>query len=173
METPKAKKGIYPAYFYKYISLVENEDLNTILKAQGSDAHQFLCSINEKKWDYKYAEDKWTIKEVMQHVIDTERVFNYRALVFSRKDGNIFPGFDQDNYAVNSNAVNRKYSDLMDDFAAVRKSTESLFSSFSPEQLDSVGSASDYQMSVKALGYTIAGHLLHHINILKEKYLFQ
>lgn len=163
--------GTYPDYFYKYIRLVENENLNDALKKQLDDAAQFFNSIPQEKYLYKYAEGKWSVKEVLQHIIDTERVFSYRSFVFARKDPNTFPSFDENEYAKNSNADNRKWEDLISEFIAVRNSTAYLFKSFSEEQLMQAGKASNYEMSVKALGYTIAGHVVHHINILKERYL--
>jgi hypothetical protein len=163
--------GTYPDYFYKYIRLVENENLNDALKKQLDDAAQFFNSIPQEKYLYKYAEGKWSVKEVLQHIIDTERVFSYRSFVFARKDPNTFPSFDENEYAKNSNADNRKWEDLISEFIAVRNSTADLFKSFSEEQLMQAGKASNYEMSVKALGYTIAGHVVHHINILKERYL--
>ena len=163
--------GTYPNYFYKYISLVENEDLKTVLKNQLNETEHFLRSIPEEKYLYKYDEGKWSVKEVLQHIIDTERVFSFRSLAFSRKDPNTFPSFSENDYAANSNADKKKWEDLIEEFVAVRRSTEALFDGFSEEQLYSVGKASNYEMGVKALGYTIAGHVAHHLNILKERYL--
>ncbi|MGN6194039.1 MAG: DinB family protein [Ginsengibacter sp.] len=163
--------GTYPEYFYRYIRLVENENLNDVLKKQLDEASQFFNSIPEEKYLYKYDEGKWSVKEVLQHIIDTERVFSYRSFVFSRKDPNIFPSFDENAYAENSNADSRKWQDLINEFIAVRNSTADLFKSFSEEQLMQAGKASNYEMSVKALGYTTAGHFQHHVNILKERYL--
>jgi hypothetical protein len=171
METGNNKIGIYSPHFYNYIKLVENEDLKTVLKNQLQESEKFFTSIPEEKHLYKYAENKWSVKEVIQHIIDTERVFDYRALAFSRKDIHTLPSFDENDYAKNSNADSRNWQDLMNEFMVVRKSTIFLFQSFSPEQSDAVGKASDYEMSVKAMGYTIAGHFAHHINILKERYL--
>ena len=163
--------GVFPSYFNKYISLVENESLNSILESQSGEIENFFSTVSEDKWLYKYEENKWTIKEVLQHITDTERVFNFRAFVFARKDPNTFPSFDENEYAKNSNANNKKPEDLIQEFLAVRKSTQLLFKGFSPSQLKSVGKASSYEMSVAAIGYTIAGHLKHHMNILKERYL--
>lgn len=171
MDTEKTKNGIYPPYFYNYIKLVENDDLKVVLKDQLPEIQNFFSSVNEDKTDYKYAADKWTVKEVLQHIIDTERIFAYRALAFARKDETTLPSFDEKKYAENSKADARKWIDLIDELIAVRKTTEFLFNSFSEEQFDTVGKASNYEMSVKALGYTIAGHVAHHINILKERYL--
>lgn len=171
MQTEKSKVGVYPAYFYNYIRLVENEDLNTILKTQLTESKAFFNSIPKEKYDYKYAEGKWSIKEALQHIIDTERVFSYRSLVFSRKDTTILPSFDDKSYAANANGARREWNDLVDEFTAVRNSTQLLFNSFSAGQLDSLGKASDYEMNARAMGYTIAGHLAHHLNIIRERYL--
>ena len=171
MEQANSKIGIYAAHFYPYIKLVQNEDLKTVLEDQMQETEAFFNSIPEEKYLYKYAPDKWSIKEVIQHIIDTERVFAYRALAFSRKDVHALPSMDENSYAINSDADKRKFQDLIDEFKAVRQSSIFLFNSFSPSQLNEVGKASDYEMSVKAMGYTIAGHVAHHINILKERYL--
>jgi hypothetical protein len=171
METEQTRLGVYPPHFYNYIRLVESEDLPTILKTQLTLSKAFFNSVPKEKYDYKYAEGKWSIKEVLQHIIDTERVFTYRALAFSRKDASILPSFDDKVYAANANGAVRDWNDLVDEFETVRRSTELLFNSFSPEQLDSLGKASDYQMNAKAMGYTIAGHLAHHLNIIRERYL--
>ncbi|MDE3184520.1 MAG: DinB family protein [Bacteroidota bacterium] len=162
--------GVYPPNFNRYISLVEDEELNSILKKQPAESSAFFNSIPQDKWLYKYAENKWTIKEVLQHITDTERIFSFRALVFARKDPNTFPSFNENEYAKNSNANDRNPADLIEEFLAVRKSTQLLFESFSDEQLNAIGKASSYEMSVKAVGYMIAGHFTHHLKILKERY---
>ncbi len=167
---PKPDPSTYPPYFFNYIKLVDENDVKEALANQTELAETFFNSVPEEKYDYKYAEGKWSIKEALQHIIDTERVFTYRSLAFSRKDINILPSFDDKSYAVNANGGQREWRDLVDEFLAVRKSTQLLFNSFSPEQLDSLGKASDYQMNANAMGYTIAGHLIHHINIIKERY---
>lgn len=162
---------VYPSQFTQYIKRVENEDLDTILQNQEEQAIAFFNSIPEEKQLYKYAEGKWTIKEVLQHVTDTERVFSFRALAFSRKDPNTFPSFDENNYTKNADADNKEWKDLVEEFAAVRRSTELLFDSFSEQQLNEIGKASNYEMNVRAFWYMIVGHVAHHINILKERYL--
>jgi hypothetical protein len=163
--------GAYPSHFNKYISLVENEGLNSILQKQAAESEKFFSAIPQDKWLYKYAENKWTIKEVLQHITDTERVFSFRALVFARKDPNVFPSFDENEYAKNSNATEKNPEELIQEFLGVRKSTQLLFKGFSEKQLEAIGKASSYEMSVAAVGYMIAGHVLHHLNILQERYL--
>lgn len=163
--------GVYPPYFERYISLVNSESLISILQRQADDAAGYFYKIPVEKWPYRYEEDKWTTREVLQHITDTERVFAFRGLVFARKDPNTFPSFNENEYAKNSRANEQDPKDLIEEFLAVRKSTLLLFKSFSNEQLNAIGKASNYEMSVKAIGYMIAGHFQHHVNILNEKYL--
>jgi len=170
MESSTSKLS-YPPHFIRYIQLVDNENLPNFLEKQERDVVSFFKSIPEDKRLYKYEEGKWSIQEVLQHIIDCERVFHFRALAFSRKDPNTFPSFDENNYSKYSNANNKNWNNLIEEFVAVRKSTEYLFNGFSEEQLDQIGKASNYEMNVRVLGYLIAGHLAHHINILKERYL--
>lgn len=171
METKKLKLGSYPSHFSEYVELVENDELNSVLKNQIEVSRQFFNSIPEEKIDYRYAEGKWSVKEVLQHIIDTERVFAYRALAFARKEASSLPNMDENDYAENSNADSRKWKDLIKEFGAVRHSTIYLYDSFSEAQLELTGRTISYEMSVKALGYIIAGHAAHHINIIKERYL--
>jgi uncharacterized damage-inducible protein DinB len=170
MET-KLKQESYPSHFAGYIKLVESEDLYSVLKNQIEASKQFFNSIPEEKTGYRYAEGKWNIKEVLQHIIDTERVFTYRALAFARQEPNALPGMDENNYAKNSNADSRKWKNLINEFEAVRQSTLHLYQSFSESQLELKGKTVSHEISVRALGYTIAGHSAHHVNILKERYL--
>ena len=170
MET-KLKPQSYPSHFAGYIKLVENEDLNSVLKDQIETSKQFFNSIPEEKIDYRYAEGKWNIKEVLQHIIDTERVFAYRALAFARQQPSALPGMDENSYAKNSKADSRNWKDLIDEFESVRQATVHLYQSFSEAQLELAGRTVSYEISVRAVGYNIAGHLAHHVNILKERYL--
>ena len=160
-----------PEYYHKYINQVEGDDLAKVFKAQTKSLLKFLDEIPKKKRDHKYAEDKWTIKEVLQHIIDAERVFAYRALCFARKDATPLPSFDENNYAASAKVENRKWKDLVNEFAAVRRSTQIMFDSFDEEQLETSGTASGKSVYVLGIGYIIAGHANHHINITKERYL--
>jgi len=132
---------------------------------------QLVKDLPEEKQLYSYAEGKWTIKELIQHIIDSERVFVYRALRFARKDETHLSGFEQDDYVANDDSNNRVFEDLINEFVFVRKSTILMFKSFDDEILKTYGTASGYSQSVRALGYIIAGHQLHHTNIIKERYL--
>jgi hypothetical protein len=123
------------------------------------------------KFDYRYAEGKWTIKEIIQHLIDCERIFSYRALRFSRNDKTPLPGFDEDSYNENTAGNLRSLQDLLTELAVVRQSTLSLFKSFSQEQLLRIGNASDKEISVRAIGFIILGHQKHHQHIFQQRYL--
>ncbi|MEP6626838.1 MAG: DinB family protein [Ginsengibacter sp.] len=161
----------YPSHFEPYVKLVNEEDLKSALRAQSSDAENFLKTISEEKSFHRYAEKKWTIKEVLQHIIDAERVFTYRALAFARGDKNNLPSFDENGYAANSRANERTWQDLISEFSANRKASEMMFNSFSEEVLDNSGSSNNHPVTVRALGYITVGHLTHHLNIIKERYL--
>ena len=127
--------------------------------------------IPEEKLNYAYAEGKWSLAEVLIHMIDTERIFQYRALCIARNDKTLLPGFDQDAYVPYSNAANRSINSLIAEYTAVRDSTISLFNSFDDEAIKRVGTASGSKMSVRALGFIISGHQAHHVQILRERYL--
>ena len=160
-----------PEYYHDYINQAEGDDLMGSLKKQSRSFIRFLEKIPKKKRNFRYDEGKWTIKEVLQHIIDTERVFAYRALCFARKDATPLPGFEENSYAANAKADQRKWKDLVNEFEAVRQSTELLFSSFDDEQLETAGTASGKSNYVLAIGFIIAGHANHHIKITKERYL--
>ncbi|MBS1920908.1 MAG: DinB family protein [Bacteroidetes bacterium] len=160
-----------PEFYHNYINQVLENDLMEAFTKESNSFIQFFESIPVSKQDYRYAEGKWTIKEVLQHIIDAERVFIYRALVFARKDNTPLPSFDEDLYAKNSKASSRKWNDLMEEFKSVRKSAEILFNSFDFEQLDSSGIASKHSNYVLGMGYIIIGHSVHHKNVVKERYL--
>ena len=160
-----------PQFYKRYVEHVKHFELLEAFNVSSTKTIALVKSLSEEQGEHRYAPGKWSIKEVLQHMIDTERIFAYRALAFARKESSTLPSFDEKKYAENSNADTRAWNDLIDELIAVRKTTEFLFNSFSNEQLNTVGKASNYEMSVKALGYTIAGHVAHHIIILKERYL--
>jgi len=162
---------VAPPFFQRYIAHVKETDFHLAFAHQTPAAEVFFKSISEEFSQRKYAPGKWTIKEVMQHVIDTERVFSYRAVCFARKEEQILPPFDENQYAMNSGANSRLWENLVDEWVAVRKSTEYLFNSFSDEALAFVGKASDYSVSVGALGFITVGHVDHHIRIIQERYI--
>jgi hypothetical protein len=130
-----------------------------------------LQKIAPEKWDYRYAEGKWSIKEMIQHLIDAERVFCYRALNFARHDVHPLPGFDENKFAEVAKADRRTKEDLLEELSTVQKASALLFRSFDEEQLDSSGMANGTPNYVKAIGFTIVGHTRHHMKILRERYL--
>jgi len=168
---PKPSPASYQVYFQKYVALVPEEELMTAFSNQQLDIQQFLSTINEEKSTYAYDTGKWTIKEVLQHMIDTERIFNYRALCIARKESVSLPGFDENLYAENSNANNRNWQELVEEFIAVRKSTEFLYGSFTDEILSYSGLSNNNPATVNSLGFTTLGHFYHHKKVIEERYL--
>jgi len=168
--TPRTE--LVAAEFYQgYIRNVKEDDFRKALEKNTRQFRKFLKKIPAKKYGYSYAEEKWTILEMLQHIIDAERVFAYRALRFARKDTVALPGFDESAWAVNSNAASRSWDDLEEEFRALRKSTELLFGSLNDEQLKFTGTASGSPINALALGFIIPGHVIHHMRIIKERYL--
>ena len=132
---------------------------------------EFFTEINEKKSTFRYAENKWSIKEVLQHIIDAERIFAFRALSLARGEQAPLPGFDENEYAVHSRADKRSWKSLLDEFLATRKSTDLLLQSFDESQLQSSGTTNGKPNTVIAISFVIIGHALHHLNVVKERYL--
>lgn len=161
----------FAEYFNNYISLVTEEDVSKALKSSYKEVKKVIKNLSEEQGDFAYAEKKWTIKELLVHIIDTERIFCERALRFSRKDKTDLPGFDHDLYVLNSGANERTLYEILKEYKSVRKSTLSLFKTFSEEMLKQGGTANGNKLTVHAIGYIISGHELHHLNILKDKYL--
>jgi hypothetical protein len=166
------KNNVIAAEFFdRYLNLVKEQDVVKALKKNTKQFRKLLDSIPKKKVNYAYAEGKWTIKQLIQHVIDAERVFAYRAMTFSRKDAAPLPGFDENQWADNAQTNHRHWSDLVSEFKAVRRSTELLFESFTDEQLLSTGTAGNHPANALGFGFICAGHALHHLGIIKERYL--
>ncbi|MBU2938639.1 DinB family protein [Lacinutrix sp. C3R15] len=161
----------YNEYYKTYINKVGDLSLLEGLSEGLVDALRFFNSLPEDKMMYAYAEGKWTIKEVIQHMIDTERVFAYRALRFSRNDKTELPGFDENAYTLSSVANRRTKEALIEEFTHVRESTISLFKSFTNQMLLQSGKASGGDMSVRAIGFIVIGHVKHHSQVVEERYL--
>ncbi len=161
----------YADFYKSYIQALEDVELIEELEISLHDFIRFVQNIPMDKFDYCYAQGKWTIKEIIQHLIDSERVFSYRALRISRNDKTPLPGFDENEYVANSNGNKRNLQGLLTELAVVRQATLSLFNSFSQEQLQYVGIASDNEVSVRAIGFIIIGHQKHHQKIFAERYL--
>lgn len=161
----------YDPYYGKYISLVPDGDLIKILSAQIDETSHLLNAVTESKAGFRYAPGKWSIKEVVGHLSDAERIFSYRALRIGRGDTTPLPGFEQEDYVKGTNFDVRLLTDLVNEFRAVRQATITLLKSFDEEALRRRGVASDKPISVRALAYCIAGHELHHLAILRARYL--
>jgi len=168
---PKPLPTTYPEYFKRYVDQVPEEDLSTAFSNQLSVINKLLNSITEEKSMYAYDTGKWTLKELLQHMIDTERIFNYRALCIARKESVSLPGFDENTYAEHSNANSRTWEDMVDEFLTVRRSTEFLYKSFSDEVLEYSGLSNNKPTTVLSLGFTTIGHFYHHKKVMEERYL--
>lgn len=172
MKPSQLQPSEYASFYGAYIAQVSHE--YTLVEELEISVHRLVKFVREipmDKFDYRYAEGKWTIKDIILHLIDAERIFAYRALRFARNDKTELPGFDENNYVDEANANSRSIQDLLTELLVVRQSTLSLFKSFSEEQLLRVGIASNNPMSVRALGFVIIGHQNHHQKIFQERYL--
>lgn len=163
--------SLVPPFYHNYIRLVQGNDLQQLFRQHRQTLVPFLEAIPKDKWDYRYAEGKWTIKEVVQHMIDAERIFCYRALRFARKDETPLAGFDEQTYAAASKADRRTRESLLEEIKSVQEASAHLFLSFDEEQLSLSGTANGNRIDVRAIAFILLGHTMHHQNILKERYL--
>ena len=169
VERPPASE--YAPYQAGYVAAVPDGDVLEVLARQGVEFPKLLESIGESRGSYRYAPDKWTIKEMIGHVNDTERVFAYRALRFARGDETPLASFEQDLYVPTGNFNARSLASLADEFAHLRAATLDLYRYLDAEALARRGSASGFIVSVRAMAFVIAGHVAHHERVLREKYL--
>lgn len=168
---PRPDLSKIPVFYHNYIQQVEGTDLMGAMKKQTNSIFNFLKSVPVEKRNFRYAKGKWTIKEMLQHIIDTERIFAYRGLCIARKETVSLPGFDENNYANNSKAKKREWNDMIEELKAVRRSSEIMYASFDREQMTTFGLSNNNPISVAAIGFIIVGHINHHIKVIKEKYL--
>jgi uncharacterized damage-inducible protein DinB len=161
----------FAPYYSNYISLVDGNNVLPILISQPAEVRALVADLPEEKGTYAYADGKWTIKELLSHIIDGERIFSYRALRISRGDITPIEGFEQDGYIETSNANNRSFADLLEEFDLQRRSNMLMVNNISDEGSKRTGTASDNPVSARALIHIMAGHVTHHINILRERYL--
>ena len=168
----KPKIGEYGQFAQKYIDNLPN-DINLIdhLISNLNEIILIIEPLSEEQLQYRYDTDKWTIKEVLGHIIDGERVFCYRALAYARGDKALLPGFDENDYAKSSNVNDREIADIIDELKTVRLATISLFKSFKIEYFSIVGKTTENNLSISALAFIILGHAMHHIKIINERYL--
>lgn len=167
MNRPQTQE--YPEWALNYISKVEGNPLE-ILEEQVSDFPSFLSSIADKA-DYAYAPGKWTIKELLGHIIDTERILVYRLLCFARGEKAPLPGFDEDDYVANAHFADRSLESLIEEFILLRKANLYLFKSLNEDDLNKMGNGNGKNITVRALVFVLAGHIIHHTRVIKERYL--
>jgi hypothetical protein len=167
---PKPDLSRVPEYYHRYINLVSEADLHKAFILHQQSLMNILMHLPAERWDYRYAPDKWTIKDLVQHIIDAERIFTYRALTIARNDSTPLPGFDEGNYVLAAEAHLRTPEDLLKELEVVQKASTLLFYSFNEQQLDRAGTANGNPVYVNGIGFIIIGHALHHVNILKERY---
>jgi uncharacterized damage-inducible protein DinB len=160
-----------PHFYKNYVKLIDETDLIQALRNSGHRMLELVHFIKEEKADYRYADGKWSVRELLCHAIDVERIFTYRALRFARNDKTALPGFEEKDYAPQANASGRSLKKIADEMAHLRTSTIDLFESFTPEMLTRRGSADNNELSVIVLGFIIAGHETHHRKIVMERYL--
>jgi uncharacterized damage-inducible protein DinB len=171
MKTSEVLPNEYADWYQNYIVEAGEVDLIEELEISVHRLIRFVREIPMDKFDYRYAEGKWTIKDILQHLIDAERIFSYRALRFARKDQTPLASFEENDYADTANGSQRSIQDLLTELAVVRQSTLSLFKTFDDETLKRIGIASNNPMSVRALGFVIIGHQNHHQDIYQQRYL--
>lgn len=167
----KPERAEYPEWYAAEIELVHYTDLLSGMEDSFQQTIAFLRTLPADKLLYRYQPEKWTIKEMWQHVIDTERVLSYRAMRFARHDATVLHGFDQNQYALESKANDRDWDDLLQEYSAVRVSSLALFKSFSAEMFMYRGTAGKSEATVRAVGFLIIGHETHHTKTICERYL--
>lgn len=166
---PEAKE--FPESYRYYVELVKEENGLQAMEQQMMDFRRLIADIPAAQESFAYATGKWSVKEVVGHVCDTERIFAYRALSIARGEGNQLPGFDENNYVTKGKFNHRTINDLMHEFSLVRESNIALFRSFDKEMLSRRGMANNYLVSVRAILFMMLGHELHHQEIIRTRYL--
>jgi hypothetical protein len=166
----RPQPGEYAPYYDRYISLVKGDNILDILDDERRKFVLLLSGRSEEEGNFRYAADKWTVKELLGHINDAERIFSYRALRIARGDQTPIEGFEQDDYVRNADFNARTLEEMVEDYIAVRRATVSLFRNLSQEAWTRRGTANNNEVTVRAIAYTIAGHDLHHRSILEERY---
>lgn len=160
-----------PGFYRNYVLNVQDQDMLQALELSAERFKELISNVSEDRGEYRYAPGKWSIKELICHMMDAERIFAYRALRFARNDATVLPGFEENDYAPQANAHSRTLKQLLTEAENLRKTTIDLFKSFTPEMLERKGSANGNVVSVINIGYIVSGHETHHCKILKERYL--
>jgi hypothetical protein len=158
-------------FYHFYISLATGDEVQDVLRQSLPSLEDFLLLINSEKAGYAYAPGKWSLAQLLQHLIDTERVFAYRAMCFARGEEQPLPGFDENRYAAHAAGALRSWHQLVQELILLRRCTIMLFEGLSPVELGRTGIASDHPITVNALGFIMVGHVLHHFQVITERYL--
>ena len=161
----------FEKYIQRYLDLIPSENWLEELKKVGEKTISLYSYLTEEQSKFAYAEGKWTLKEVLLHLSDTERVFQYRILAFARGEKSELPGFDEENYAANSFANGRSLESLLEEYQLVRNSSQILLETLNPKVLNNIGTANGNQISVETICQLIVGHNIHHLNVVEERYL--
>jgi hypothetical protein len=167
----RPEKEEYDPYYEGYVSLVPEGNIVEIIDRQTAELREIFSAIPEEKGPYAYAEGKWTIKELLGHLIDGERMFMYRIFRISRGDETPIEGFEQDGYIENARSNSRTFADMVEEFASLRKANVIAFRHFSDEDWGRVGTANHVEITPRALAYISVGHVTHHLKIVKDRYL--
>jgi hypothetical protein len=169
--TGRPQAGEYSSYHQQYIDLVPEEDVVAALEAQARETANLLGGLSDEQASHRYAPDKWSIKQIVGHIIDGERIFAYRALSIARGETSPLPGFEQDPYVANAASDERSIADLAEELATVRRANVMMLRALPEEAWRRVGIASDNPISVRAIAFGLLGHERHHVGILRERYL--
>ena len=170
MMLQRPEKSEYAEFYANYVALVEETDVVSALENQPEDLQKTLAEFSGEKEAFRYESGKWSVKELLGHIVDGERIFSYRALRISRGDRTPLPGFEENSYVANSNYSNYNLADLIQEFSALRAANVLLFKNLSDEAWQRTGTASEATVSVRALAFMMVGHVRHHTNILRERY---
>ena len=160
-----------PVYYHGYVNTAKGDDLRTALNNASGRTRQLLDALSADHHDYRYAAGKWSVKEVLQHVVDCERIFAYRALRFARNDATPLPGFEENDYTPEARCDRKNMASIIREHDTVRAATVELFNGFDDIALMRTGTANNNRMSVRAIGWIIAGHAMHHMNVIEERYM--
>lgn len=163
----------FQKYIQRYLDLVPSENWLEEMKNSGNSTLEIYRKLSSEQSNFAYADGKWTMKELLQHLIDAERIFVYRAMRFARKDKTELPGWDEEEYAKHYFSSERSLESLNEEFETVRKSSQIFFENLNPQQLQETGIANGNEICVETIGKLVVGHNIHHVNIINERYLTQ
>jgi hypothetical protein len=171
MQRPAPEEYTQSVYTSRYVNLVPGEDVLTELNKSAREVQNLFSSLSENQWNYRYAPGKWTLKELLAHMIDTERIMAYRALCIARGEKQPLPGFDEEAYAASGNYDKRKPAELLQEYRLIREANLLQFKNFDEFMLSRVGNANGKDITARAVLFVMAGHERHHLNIIQERYL--